>query len=135
MSQSMHFARRFRFRRALEASLASGGAFNIALGVLLLIAPDFTLRLLELPRPVPEFYLQLLGILAALLGCYYILATSDVRRYSGVIALAIVGRFVAALALLLASAGQEELGGLKALAAIDAAFGSAHAAGWWSIRS
>ena len=135
MAQKRHLARRFRVRRALEASLAAGGLFNFSMGVLLLVAPGLALGIFHLPRPEPGFYLQLLGLLVAVLGCYYALAASDVRRYSGAIALAICGRSAAVLVLLLASAGRPELAGLKALAAIDGTFALAHAISWWSIRS
>jgi len=58
-----------------------------------------------------------------------------VRRHSGIIALAIAGRLVIALTLVLVAAGRPELGGLRALAAAEMLFSSVHAASWWSIRS
>ncbi|MFQ5525617.1 MAG: hypothetical protein ACE5GX_05090 [Thermoanaerobaculia bacterium] len=134
MSRKQDVARRFRLRRILEGSLALGGTFNLALGVLLGLAPDRALGLLQLPRPTEGFYLQLLATLAALLGCYYILASSDVRRYSGVIALAIGGRFIVGLAMALVAARHPELRGFGVLAGVELAFGMAHAASWWSIR-
>ncbi len=135
MANRQNFARRFRFQRVLQGSLALGGGFNLLLGVLLGLAPNAALGILRLPGPVPAFYLQVLATLAALLGCYYLLAASDVRRYSGVIALAIAGRFAVALTLALAAAGHAPARGLWVLAAVELAFAATHAGSWWSIRS
>lgn len=134
MADRQNFALRFRFQRALEGSLALGGAFNLVLGALLLLAPVTALGILNLPRPAPAFYLQLVAALAALLGCYYLLAASDVRRYSGVIALAIAGRLAVALVLALAAASHAAARGLWILAGVELAFAATHAGSWWSIR-
>lgn len=135
MSHREHFARRFRFQRLLQGSLAIGGLFNLVLGALLGLTPDTAVALLQLSRPSPGFYLQLLATLAALLGCYYLLAASDVRRYSGIVALAICGRLLVGLVLLFAAASDPSLAGLNFLAGTEILFGAIHAASWWSIRS
>ncbi len=76
----------------------------------------------------------MLATLAALLGCYYLLAASDVRRYSGIVALATSGRFLIGLVLLIAAASDSDLAGLYLLAGIEILFGTLHIASWWSIR-
>lgn len=134
MLDKKHFARRVRGQRILQSSLAVGGAFNLGLGAALGLAPDATMGILELSRPTPGLYLQMLALLAGLLGCYYLLAASDIRRYSGVVALAIVGRSLAATVLALGVSTDPSLGGLKLLAIVDASFALVHAVSWWSIR-
>ncbi|MCP4202926.1 MAG: hypothetical protein GY769_13470 [bacterium] len=134
MSHTEHFARRFRFQRVLQGSLAIGGLFNLGLGALLGLAPDTAVGVLHISRPDPQFYLQVLATLAALLGCYYLLAASDVRRYSGIVALATSGRFLIGLVLLIAAASDSDLAGLYLLAGVEILFGTLHIASWWSIR-
>lgn len=135
MSYRQHFARRFLFQRILQGSLVVGGCFNLILGALLGLTPDIAVALLHVRRSDPGFYLQMLALLAALLGCYYLLAASDVRRYSGVVALAIAGRFLAGLTLLSIAASNPDLAGLAFLGGADILFGAIHAGAWWSIRS
>lgn len=135
MSYRQHFARRFLFLRVLQGSLVVGGGLNLILGALLGLTPDTAVALLHLRRSDPGFYLQMLALLAALLGCYYLLAASDVRRYSGVVALAIAGRFLAGLVLLIAASNDPDLAGLNFLGAAEILLGTVHAASWWSIRS
>lgn len=130
-----HFARRFRFQRVLQASLVFGGFFNLVLGTLFGLAPATATTILQVPRPNPEFYLQVLSTLAALLGCYYLLAASDVRRYSGVVALAITGRLLVGLVLLFAAASRPDLAGLTSLAAIELLLAAIHGSSWWFTRS
>lgn len=134
MSYKKHSARRFRFQRVLQASLVIGGLFNLVLGALLGLTPDTAVAILHISRPNPGFYLQLLATLAALLGCYYLLAASDVRRHSGIVALAISGRFLIGLVLLFAAASEPGLAGLNLLAGVEILFGAIHAIAWWSIR-
>ncbi len=111
-----------------------GGFFNLVLGALLGLTPDTAVAILHIPRSNPGFYLQLLATLAALLGCYYLLAASDVRRYSGIVVLAISGRLLVGLVLLFAAASDPGLAGLNPLACAEILFGAVHAASWWSIR-
>ncbi|MFL6231564.1 MAG: hypothetical protein ACJ76N_00350, partial [Thermoanaerobaculia bacterium] len=56
-------------------------------------------------------------------------------RYSAIIAVAIGGRMVGALAFLIAALLGPDLRGLLPLAAGDFAFGAVHAAAWLPIRS
>jgi hypothetical protein len=96
-------------------------------------------RLLGLPLPpLPDgaFYLWVLAVLLTMLSALYLIAARDTRRYSGIVAVAIAGRLLGGLALGAAALrGGQGLEGLWPLAAADTAFGLAHAAFWWPIRS
>ncbi len=111
-----------------------GGFFNLTLGTLLGLAPAKAVAILHIPPPAPGFYLQMLATLAALLGCYYLLAASDVRRHTGIVVLAISGRFLVGFVLLLAAVRDPSLSGLNVLAGAEVLLGSIHAVSWWSIR-
>ncbi|MBZ0112651.1 MAG: hypothetical protein K8J08_09330, partial [Thermoanaerobaculia bacterium] len=72
--------------------------------------------------------------LLAMLGTLYLLAARNPRRYSGVIAVAIAGRTLGALAFAALAINRTDLWGLWILAACDLTFGLAHAGFWWPIR-
>jgi hypothetical protein len=65
----------------------------------------------------------------------YLAAAHDPRRYSAIIAVAIGGRLVGAIALATAALLGPDLRGLLPLAGADFAFGAVHAAAWFPIRS
>ena len=134
-----HFARRFRFLTLLRASLVLGALWDVAFALLLAFAPEASARVFELPLPpLPEgaFYLWVLGVLLLMLAALYVLAARDPRRYSGILAVAIGGRVLGGLVLLLAAAGGGRgVPGLYPMAAADLAFGISHAAFWLPIRS
>lgn len=132
------FARRFRSLALLRASLVAGALYDLAFAVLMVAAPELPARLLHLPLPpLPRaaFYLWVLAILLAMLAALYLLAASDLRRYSGIVAVAAAGRVLGGIAFLLAARRGPDLGGLLPLAAADLAFGLAHAALWWQVRT
>jgi hypothetical protein len=135
MTAGPPFARRFRWPKLLRASLVAGALYDLAVAALLVAAPGPLSRLTGLPMPGERFYLLLIAVLVTMLAALYLLAASDPRRYSGVIAVAIAGRLAAAACLAAAAAGRPDLGGLYPLAGADAAFALAHAACWWPIRS
>jgi hypothetical protein len=139
MSITAHFARRFRFLTLLRASLVLGALWDVAFALLLAFAPEASARVFELPLPpLPEgaFYLWVLGVLLLMLAALYVVAARDPRRYSGILAVAIGGRVLGGLVLLLASIGGERgVPGLYPMAAADLAFGISHAAFWLPIRS
>ena len=101
-------------------------------------APRVPARIFNLPLPpLPRgaFYLWILATLLAMLALLYLAAAHDPRRYSAIIAVAIGGRVVGALAF----TGRRPAGSGPArplpLAAADLAFGAVHAAAWLPIRS
>ena len=138
VSVKAHFTRRFRYLSWLRGSLVLGALYDLAFAVLMVAAPGVPARLLDLPLPPPEavFYLWVMATLLTMLGALYLLAARDTRRYSGIVAVAIGGRLLGGLVLAVAALrGPDLLDGLWPLAAADTAFGIAHAAFWWPIRS
>ena len=127
--------RRFFYRRALQFSLGLGGIFDLSLAFVLAIAPSFAEETFSVPPPGESFYIRILAVLLATLAALYLLAASDVRRYSGIVLIAIVGRLLAACVLALAAVGRPDLAGLWPLAVTDAVLGISHSLTWWSIRS
>lgn len=128
-------ARRFRFLTLLRASLVLGAIWDVAFALLLAFAPEASARAFELPLPpLPEgaFYLWIFAVVLLMLAAMYVLAARDTRRYSGIVAVAIGGRILGGLVLLLAAL---RVPGLVPMAAADLGFGIAHAAFWLPIRS
>jgi len=68
-----------------------------------------------------------MAVLLGMVATLYLLAAQDPRRYSGVVAVAIVGRLLGAAAFAVAALGSAALAGLWYCAGADAAFGVAHA--------
>ena len=135
MFSAAPFAHRFRLLALLRAGLVAGALYDLGFALLMVAAPQLPARLLALPLPQPGFYLSLLAVLLAMVGTLYLLAAWDPRRYSGIVAVAICGRLLGALAFVAAAQGNPDLSGLYLLAAVDFAFAVAHAACWLPIRS
>lgn len=135
MAVRARFARRFRLLTLLRLSLYAGAAYDLVFAALMVVAPQWAARTLALPLPGERFYLWLIAVLLAMLAALYVKAAQDPRRYSAVIAVAIVGRLAGAAAFTLAALGRPDLAALYPLAAADAAFGLAHAATWLPVRS
>lgn len=138
MSVVTHFARRFRFLTLLRASLVLGALWDVVFALLLAFAPEASARIFELPLPplpAGAFYLWILGVILLMLAAMYLLAARDTRRYSGIVAVAIGGRLLGGLVLLLAVLRPSGVPGLMPMAAADLGFGIAHAAFWLPIRS
>jgi hypothetical protein len=137
MTVTARFAHRFLLLRLLIGSLVAGALYDFGFAVLIAAAPEVPARLFHLPLPpLPEgsFYLWILAVLLIMLGMLYLVAARDPRRYSGIIAVAIGGRTLGGL-VLLAAALHAGLPGLYPMAVGDLAFGIAHAAFWWPVRS
>ena len=138
MTVTSPFVRRFRLLALLRASLVAGAVYDLVFAALMVAAPAVPARILALPLPpLPRgaFYLWILATLLAMLAFLYLAAAYDPRRYSAIIAVAIGGRAVGALAFVIAALWGPDLRGLLPLAAADLAFGAAHAAAWLPIRS
>jgi len=132
------FAQRFRLLAWLRGSLVVGAIYDLGFALLMAAAPGVPARLFHLPLPpLPEgaFYLWVLAVLLTMLAALYLIAARDTRRYSGIVAVAIGGRLLGALVMAIAALRGPGLEGLYPLAAADAAFGLAHAAFWWPLRS
>jgi hypothetical protein len=138
MTLTSPFVRRFRLLALLRASLVAGAVYDLAFAALMVVAPAVPARIFDLPLPpLPRgaFYLWILATLLSMLAFLYLAAAYDPRRYSAIIAVAIGGRMVGALAFLIAALLGPDLRGLLPLAAADFAFGAVHAAAWLPIRS
>jgi hypothetical protein len=135
MSVTARFAHRFRFLALLQGSLVAGAVYDLAFALCMLVAPGVPARVLKLPLPGERFYLWVMAILLTMLACLYLLAARDPRRYSGVIAVAIVGRLAGALAFAAAAIEQPSLlPGIAVLAAGDFILGALPALFWLPLR-
>jgi hypothetical protein len=138
MALTNSFVRRFRLLALLRASLVAGAFYDLGFAVLMVVAPRVPARMFSLPLPpLPRgaFYLWILATLLAMLALLYLAAAYDPRRYSAIIAVAIGGRALGALAFAIAALLGPDLNGLVPLAVADLAFGAVHAAAWFPIRS
>lgn len=129
------FAQRFRWLAVLRGSLAVGALYDLGFAGLMVAAPQVPARIFALPLPAAAFYLWLIAVLLAMLAGMYLLAAKDPRRYSGVIAVAILGRTAGAAALAAAAWTHPEWSGLYPLAAGDLAFALIHTVSWLPLRS
>lgn len=134
MSTEARFAHRFLWLRLLRLSLVAGAAYDLGFAAIMVLAPGLPARLLGLPLPGEAFYLWLMAILLSMLAALYLLAAHDPRRYSGIIAVAVGGRLLGAVAFALAAQGRPDLGGLYPLAGADLALAASHAICWWRLR-
>jgi hypothetical protein len=130
-----HYSRRFLYLKILRCTLVAGALYDLAFAALLLWVPGVPASVLDLPLPGEPFYLWVMAVLLGMVAACYAMAAHDVRRYGGIIAVAIAGRLAGALVMAVAAAGRADLGGLYWLAGVDALFGLSHAACWWPVRS
>ena len=138
MAVSSPYARRFRLLALLRGSLVAGAVYDLGFAVLMVVAPQVPARVFDLPLPpLPRgaFYLWILAVLLTMLAGLYLAAAYDPRRYSAIIAVAIVGRALGAFVFVVAALRGPDLRGLIPLAATDLAFSAVHAASWWPLRS
>jgi hypothetical protein len=127
-------AHRFLCLRLLRISLVAGALYDLGFAALMVLNPQLPARLFDLPLPQEAFYLWILATLLAMLGLLYLAAALEPRRYSAVIVVAILGRFLGAAAFALAARGRPELAGLWPLAGVDLVFSLAHGAFWLPLR-
>lgn len=114
----------------LRISLVVGALHDLLLAL-------FVLRILGLPDPVeallapaPSLLLHLTALLLAMLALLYLAGARDPRRYSAVIVVASLGRWLAAVALGLHGARHPELTVVWPLAMIQLVLGTTHAGLW-----
>ena len=129
------FARRFFWLRLLRGSLVAAALYDFGFAVLMSVAPELPARWFRLPLPGETFYLRLIATLLAMLACLYLAAARDPRRYSAIIAVAIIGRLGGALLFAYSAWGRPDLAGLWSMAAADFALALAHAVAWAPLRT
>ncbi|MCH9646914.1 MAG: hypothetical protein K0U98_01675 [Deltaproteobacteria bacterium] len=112
----------------------AGALYDLIFAGVMVVAPQMPAKLLNLPMPGETFYLWLMAIFLVMLASLYLAAAINPRRYSAIIAVAIVGRIAGAVAFAVAARGRPELSGLYLLATADLAFGLAHLALWLPVR-
>ncbi len=134
MLETIDYPRRFFFLRLLGASLGLGALYDAAFAVVMVAAPGLPQRMLNLPLPGATFYLHLIAVLLLMLAALYLTAALDLRRYTGIILVAIAGRLLGAAVLGAAAWSDPRLAGLWPLAAADFAFGATHALSWGMTR-
>ena len=134
MLETMNYPRRFWFIRLLGASLILGALYDAAFAGVMVLAPELPQRLLGLPLPGEDFYLRLIAVFLLMLAALYLTAAHDLRRYTGIILVAVAGRLLGAAVLGASAFADPRLSGLWPLAAADFAFGTVHAASWWAMR-
>ena len=103
---------------------------SISLG----LRPGPTIRLLGVGSPEDPFYLWLSAVLFACMGIAYLLASSDVRRFSPMIALAIGAHLGLALAFFAAAQSPGNVN-LVRLSGAELLIGLSLLLFWWPIRS
>ena len=80
--------------RRLAQSMALGAAYDLVFGMLILFFPARGADWLGLELPADLVYLRLNGIFLLMLAAFYLLPALDPRRYSGVVLVAVAGRFL-----------------------------------------
>jgi hypothetical protein len=135
MLEAIDYPRRFLFVRLLGVSLVLGALYDAAFAVVMVAAPELPQRILRLPLPGAGFYLHLIAVFLLMLAALYLTAALDLRRYTGIILVAIAGRLLGAAVLGAAAWSDPRLAGLWPLAAADFAFGAVHALSWGMIRT
>jgi hypothetical protein len=134
MDVRQRFAHQFRLLSLLRLTLVAGAVYDLGFAGFMVAAPELPGRWLGLPQPGEPFYLWILAVFLTMLAALYLQAARDPRRYSAIIAVAIGGRLLGAVAFFAAASGRADLAGLQLLAAADAAFALGHAVCWLPLR-
>jgi hypothetical protein len=129
------FSRRFLWLRLLRGGLVAGAVYDFVFAVLMVGAPELPATWFALPLPGEAFYLWLIAAMLCMLATLYLAAARDPRRYSAIIAVAILGRGAGALVFALAAWGRPDLAGLWILSASDLGFALFHALSWLPLRT
>lgn len=135
MLEHPNFARRFLWIRLLAASLVLGALYDLGFAAIFIAAPEWAARVFRLPLPGAEFYLWLIAIFLTMLAALYLTAAKDLRRYTGIVLVASVGRIAGGVAFALAASRDPSLAGLWPLAFADFGFGLVHGGLWMASRT
>jgi len=134
MSQHLSIARRFLLIKLLRSSLIAGALIDLAVATTLAFSADHLLQILSVSPPEPAFYRWIAAVLLLTFAGFSMLAAYDVRRYSGVLLLVILGRLAIAVTLIAMSRSHPGLS-LASLAIPDLTLGALHTLFWLPVRS
>ncbi len=73
--------KKFTDDRYLKMAFFIGGIYDILLGVPMLFLPDLTATLLDITKPEPMFWAQVIGLFLIGIGYFLLIATQDVRKF------------------------------------------------------
>lgn len=114
--------------RTQRVLLGLGALYDFLFALLMIVAPEATAALLNVPLATPRPYLWLLAVLLGMLGAVYALAAYDPRRFETVPLIAGIGRLLGAVVFAIWARQEPTLPGLWLLAAADGLFGVGHLA-------
>lgn len=85
--------------KLLRAALVGGAVFDLTVGLLVFIAPDWLITIIKLPLP-PQAYIWFLGVLQIGLSLAYVVGCISPVRHLGNVILAAVMRFAMSIVLI-----------------------------------
>ena len=134
MFDSAYFAWRFRCLKWLRALLIGGAALSFYLASSLALRPGATISPPWIGAPERPLYLWLPALLLVAMGFVYLLAATDTRRFSPMIAVAVGVQLALALAFF-AAAQSSESARLLRLSGAELLVGLGLLLFWWPLRS
>lgn len=114
--------------------MTGGAALSFLMAISLALTPRMTIQRFGVGSPEDPFYLWLSAVLFGCLGIVYLIASSDVRRYSPMIPVAI-GAHLALAVTCFAAAQGPGTENLVRLAGAELLIGLSVLLFWWPIRS
>ena len=73
--------KKFADDRYLRIAFIIGGIYDILLGIPMLFLPDLTATLLNVIKPEPILWAQVIGLFLIIVGYFLLVATHDVRKF------------------------------------------------------
>ena len=116
-----------RAHRRLRISLIAGSLYDLTFAVINLAAPGFGAFFFEIPLPEQQVYLRFTGIFLIMLALFYMLPVLHPGQYFGNVVVAILGRGMGAVFLILAATIYGEPGAFILLGLGDLVFAALHA--------
>ncbi len=84
-------------RTALRATLTAGIVYDLVFALVILIKPSLISSLFKIPQPQELIYLKLNAVFLVVLCMFYLLAVLKLEKYSGIVTVAIIARFLGAV--------------------------------------
>lgn len=73
--------KKFTDDRYLKIAFLIGGIYDIIIGLSMLFLPDLTAILLNITKPEPVLWAQVMGLFLIIIGYFLLIATQDVRKF------------------------------------------------------